>query len=353
MKARLVIDDAVGEQRRLLVDERGLPFRLDVERWSERGQRVRLGEIRWGRVKARIPGDRGWFVDIGDGADGLVEPTRASHVTEGAMLAFRVKAESWSDKSPLLSLADMSPSAQRPDRPGKHADASDDPFLQGVEIVQTCDGAAAREFVDGAIGEATHAIVPLVGGGNISIETTRAATVIDIDSSQRKGGGDAERFALDLNLAAAEVAARQLSLRSLAGLALVDFIGMKLPDNRRRTAQAFRDALAACLGRNSDVLDLSRLSICEAAIARRIRPLADALAAPAEEREALDVLRLIETAGRQNRGARIAATLSEAAAAWLDQDVIDWRGALADRIGPRWTLNPKPGPPGQPDVRSL
>jgi hypothetical protein len=134
---------------------------------------------------------------------------------------------------------------------------------------------------------------------------------------------------------------------------LVDFVGVKQPENRRRTVQAFRDALASYIGRSSDVLDLSRLSVCEAAIARRARPIADALAAPAGEREALDALRLIESVAQQNRGARVVATLSEAAAGWLERDTIGWRGALADRIGARWAIDAKPGPAGPPDVRCL
>jgi hypothetical protein len=185
MKARLCIDDAVGERRRLLVDQHDRPFRLDIERWSERGSRVKLGEIRWGRVKARIAGGRGWFVDLGLGPDGIVEPTRATHVVEGALLAFRVKAEPWSNKGPLLSLADMSPNAPRPDQPGKHADPADDPFQQSVEIMDTLPDSMSRNMIDAAIDEATHAVVQLSGGGNICIEATRGATVIDIDSAQR------------------------------------------------------------------------------------------------------------------------------------------------------------------------
>lgn len=351
MKARLCIDDAVGERRRLLLDMQGRAFRLDIERWSERDARVRLSEIRWGRVKARIPGGRGWFVDIGAGADGVVEPTRAAHVTEGALLAFRVKAEAWSDKGPLLSLADMSPNTPKPEGPGLHASAKDDSFLAGVEVHETLEGAEAREAVDAAIDAATNGVVQLPGGGNIAVEGARGATVIDVDAGQRAGTTDAERFALDLNLAAAEAAARQIALRGVGGLVLVDFVGMTRPESRRAVAQKLRETLAVYLGRASDVLELSRLGVCEAAVARRARPLSDALAGPAAEREALDALRLIETAGTQDRAARLAATVSPEAAAWLERDTIGWRDALAGRIGARWILDAKPGHTGRPDVR--
>ena len=55
MKATLCIDDAVGEHRRTLLDSSGKPFRLEIERWSERGRRAKLDEVWWGRVKARMP----------------------------------------------------------------------------------------------------------------------------------------------------------------------------------------------------------------------------------------------------------------------------------------------------------
>src|SRR5690242_14142294 len=52
VKATVCIDDAVGEHRRALLDEQGRPFRLEVERWSERGKRAKLDEVWWGDRKS-------------------------------------------------------------------------------------------------------------------------------------------------------------------------------------------------------------------------------------------------------------------------------------------------------------
>lgn len=353
VKARLVVDDAVGEKRRLLLDEQGRPFRLHLDRWSERGARALLGEVRWGRVRARIPGNRGWFVDLGEAPDGVMEPTQATHVKEGALLALRVKAEAWSDKGPLLALADISPKVARPDRPGLHAAPEAGAFLEGVEIGDTISGAEARGLVDAAIDEAMHGVVALPGGGDIAVDAARAGVVIDVDGGARATGGDAEGFAAQLNLAAAEAAARQVSLRSIGGLVLVDFVGMKQAENRRAVAARFREALARYLARSSDVLEMSRLGVVEAAVARRTRPLADALAPASVERAALETLRAIETAGWQDRGARLAARVSAEVEAWLDHDHIGWQRALSDRIGPRWAIEVVPGHGGRPDVRPV
>jgi Ribonuclease G/E len=353
VRATLCIDDAVGEHRRALLDPFGKPFRLEVERWSERNTRAKLEEIWWGRVKARMPGNRGWFVDLGLKQDGVVEPTRAAAVTEGALLPLRIKSEAWADKGPVLSLADMSPNASRPDRPQLHAPAGADPFLRGVEIVATITDQPARKHIDAAIEEAGQHVLSLDGGGDIAIDVTRALTAIDVDVGDRPPEVNAGVFALRLNTAAAEEAARQIALRSIAGLMAIDFVRMDDRRHQRAVAATFRKSLATWLGRASEVLDLSTLGVCEAAIARRARPVMDAISAPVAEREALNALREIETAGHAARGARIHARLSAQAATWLDLDSIGWKTHLADRIGARWIIEVENRPPGKPEVWSL
>lgn len=352
MKARLCIDDAVGEQRRALLDAEGRPFRIDIERWTERGKRARLDDIWWGRVKARLPGNRGWFVDVGLERDGVVEPTRAASVVEGALLAFRVKSEAWADKGCVLSLADMSPSVTPPSAPALHQEAAEDSFLRNVDVIETLEGLPARREIEAAIDQASSAVVQLPGGGDISIETTRGLSAVDVDSGARVGERDANAFALNLNLAAAHEIARQVSLRGIAGLLAIDFLRMEQRRDQRAVVEQLRQALAGHLGRASEVLELSALGVCEAAIARRARPLADALAAPADEREALDALRELESVGTSARTGRIHARISTGAHAWLERGVIDWQPALADRIGARWILEAVEGRAGRPEVWS-
>lgn len=352
MKAVLCIDDAIGEHRRALLDKDGCPFRLEVERWNERGRRARLDDVWWGRVKARMPGNRGWFVDLGLERDGVVEPTKAAVVVEGAMLSLRIKSEAWSDKGPVLSLADIPASVSRPKAPQLHMAASPDPFLRGAEVIETRTGMQARQEIDTAIELAGSRVMPLAAGGDISVETPRGLTVIDVDAASRIGEHDAASFALNLNLAAAQEAARQISLRGIGGLLAVDFVRMSDKRDKRAVVGAFRQALATNLGRTSEVLELSPLGVCEAAIARRTRPLIDALAAPPAEREALHALREIESAGITDRGARIKARVSAAAGLWLNADTIGWQTALADRIGQRWSIETAERPPGRPEVWS-
>lgn len=348
VKAALVVDDAVGERRRVLLDSDGRPFRLEIERWSEQQARARLDEVWWGRATARLPGGAGWFVDLG-GETGVIEATKSAAIVEGGLISVRIKSEAWSNKGPSLSLFNLTAATPRPDRPERHAPAPEDVFLSGVEIVDQHDGADARREIDAAIGEALHPVVSIPGGGDIAIEHTRALTTVDVDAADRTGPG--ANYVRDLNLAAGAEAARQISLRGIAGLVVVDFLTMASRKDRETVAAHLRDALGLRLGRASDVGEITRFGLCEASIARRQRPISDALGTGAE-REALDAIRMIETEGQSARGARIHARVSPEAARWLETDVIGWKKALADRIGARWHVEVASGPHEAPDVWS-
>ncbi len=352
MRATLCIDDAVGECRRALLDPFGKPFRLEIQRWSERGRRAKLDEVWWARVSARISGGRGWFVDLGLERAGVVEPTKAQAIIEGAILPLRVKAESWADKGPVLSLADMSPDVPRPGVPHRHADSHDDPFVRGVDVVATLRERAGRSQVEAAIEEAGQRSTSIPGGGDIAIDATRAMTTVDVDAGDRSASADGDVFALDLNLAAAEEAARQISLRGIGGLVVIDFLTLQQRRPQKQVTDAFRSALATWLGRASKVLEMSELGLCEAAVARRMRPVRDALAVPTFEREALDALRVIESAGWAARGSRILARVSTAAHAWLEGNP-ELKQALDERIGGRWAAEAIDRPPGRPQVWSV
>lgn len=352
MKARLLIDDAVGEMRRALLDPAGLAFRLETERWTERACRARVDDLWWGRVRGRMPGQRGWFVDLGLERDGVIEPARSRRLVEGEMLLVRVKSEAWSQKGPALSLADMRAGMAPPEAPQRHQPARQDSFLAGVDVIETCTGLEARREIEAALEEACIPFAHLPGGGDISIETTRGLTAIDVDAGPRTGELDKSDFALSLNLEAAEEAARHVSLRGIGGLLVIDFVRMSSAPDRRKVVGRLRGALASRLGRSSEVLELSDLGMCEAAIARRARPLRDGLFMHAAEREALDALREIETAGRVARSGRIRARISPPARSWLESAAIGWREALAGRIGERWIIETAEREPGRPDVWS-
>jgi ribonuclease E len=85
--------------------------------------------------------------------------------------------------------------------------------------------------------------VPLPCGGSIVIDSTEALTAIDVNSGKARSGGSQEDNILRVNLEAAEEVARQLRLRDIGGLIVVDFIDMRAAKNNKAVEKAVKDAL--------------------------------------------------------------------------------------------------------------
>lgn len=85
--------------------------------------------------------------------------------------------------------------------------------------------------------------VHLPSGGSIVIDHTEALVSIDVNSAKATGGGDIEETALNTNLEAVEEIARQLRLRDIGGLIVIDFIDMSPIRNQRAVSQKMREAL--------------------------------------------------------------------------------------------------------------
>ncbi len=94
--------------------------------------------------------------------------------------------------------------------------------------------------INDALHEAKSPVIVLRNGGRIFIESTQALTAIDVDlgGSAGKRRGDEAIFAM--NIAAAEAIPRQLRLRNIAGLIVVDFIGMRRKDHRRKLVERLK-----------------------------------------------------------------------------------------------------------------
>ncbi len=85
--------------------------------------------------------------------------------------------------------------------------------------------------------------VNLPSGGAIVIDHTEALVSVDVNSARATRGSDIEHTALNTNLEAADEIARQLRLRDLGGLVVIDFIDMENPRNQREVENRLRDAL--------------------------------------------------------------------------------------------------------------
>ncbi len=85
--------------------------------------------------------------------------------------------------------------------------------------------------------------VPLPSGGSIVIDHTEALVAIDVNSARSTRGSDIEETALRTNLEAADEVARQMRLRDLGGLIVIDYIDMEVSRNQREVEQRLKDAL--------------------------------------------------------------------------------------------------------------
>jgi ribonuclease E len=106
--------------------------------------------------------------------------------------------------------------------------------------------------------------VPLPSGGEIVIDGTEALTAIDVNSARSRRKGEAEDNAVKTNLEAAVEIARQLRLRDLGGLIVIDFIDMMAAKNRKKVEEAARAALRGDRARY-DMTRLSKMGLMEIA----------------------------------------------------------------------------------------
>jgi ribonuclease G len=104
--------------------------------------------------------------------------------------------------------------------------------------------------------------VHLKSGGYIVVDETEALVAIDVNTGRHKGGKDQEDAILKVNVEAAEEIARQLRLRNMGGLIVLDFIDMKHPRHRQTVYQKMKEGLRRDKAK-THVLPISQLGLME------------------------------------------------------------------------------------------
>jgi ribonuclease E len=102
----------------------------------------------------------------------------------------------------------------------------------------------------------------LPSGGSLIIERTEALTVIDVNTGKNVGKSNLEETVFRNNLEAAEEVARQLRLRDIGGIIVIDFVDMEVKSNRDEVMRTFRDALARDKTR-TQAFEMSELGLVE------------------------------------------------------------------------------------------
>ena len=184
-----------------------------------------------------------------------------------------------------------------------------------------------RYQIEGQIESAFSRSIRLPSGGSIVVEPTEALITIDINSSKATKGGDIEETALQTNLEAAEEIGRQLRLRDLGGLIVIDFIDMLSNRNQRDVENKLREAVRidrarVQIGRISrfGLLEMSRQrlrpSLTE--FSHEICPRCDGVGTIRSVKStALGVLRLFEEEAMKESTAKVAAQVPVDVATFL------------------------------------
>jgi ribonuclease G len=112
--------------------------------------------------------------------------------------------------------------------------------------------------------------VNLDSGAYLIIEHTEALHVIDVNSGTRSGDAGQEQNALATNLEAAKEVTRQMRLRDLGGIVIIDFIDMRLPENKKRLLEAMEEFMANDRARHT-ILPISKFGLMQIT-RQRLRP---------------------------------------------------------------------------------
>ena len=200
-------------------------------------------------------------------------------------------------------------------------------FMSRVKLYQGDTPLFTHYQIESQIESAFQREVRLPSGGSIVIDPTEALTSIDINSSKATKGGDIEETALNTNLEAADEIARQLRLRDLGGLIVIDFIDMTPPRHQREVENRLKDAVRPDRAR-VQIGKISRFGLLEMS-RQRLRPsLGEASQGPcprcsgqgtirSNESIALSILRLIEEEAIKDNTAQVNAQVPVAVAAYL------------------------------------
>ena len=200
-------------------------------------------------------------------------------------------------------------------------------FVERVKLYEAEVPLFTHFQIESQIESAFQREVRLPSGGSIVIDPTEALTSIDINSARATKGGDIEETALNTNLEAADEIARQLRLRDLGGLVVIDFIDMTPVRHQREVENRLRDAVhhdraRVQLGR------ISRFGLMEMS-RQRLRPSLEESAAHicprchgqgtirSTESLALSILRLMEEEAIKENTSQIEAIVPVDVAAFL------------------------------------
>ena len=209
-----------------------------------------------------------------------------------------------------------------------------------------------RYQIESQIESAFEREVKLPSGGSVVIDPTEALISIDINSSRATRGSDIEETALNTNLEAADEIARQLRLRDMGGLVVIDFIDMMSNRNQREVENRIRDALETDRAR-VQIGKISRFGLLEMS-RQRLRPSlreTSGIVCPRclgqgtirdVESLSLSILRILQEEANKNKSQELRATVPLIVSSYLLNEKRKTISEIEEQSNTRILITPNP-----------
>ncbi|MDA8879846.1 ribonuclease E [Pseudomonadales bacterium] len=223
-------------------------------------------------------------------------------------------------------------------------------FRQRIKLYESDVPLFNRYQIEGQIESAFEREVRLPSGGSLVIDPTEALVSIDINSAKATRGSDIEDTALNTNLEAADEICRQLRLRDIGGLIVIDFIDMNAARNQRAVENRMRDALEIDRAR-VQVGKISRFGLLEMSRQRMrpslgetsgvVCPRCSGLGSIRDiESSALAIMRLVEEEAMKDTSSEIRAFVPISVASYLLNEKREGLTQIEQRTGVRLVVVP-------------
>jgi ribonuclease G len=275
-----IVKEAVGQKGARVTGYVSLPGRHCVlmptidkvgvsHRIASDAERKRLRKI----VESARPPDAGFIIRTA--AEGADEQEIRDDVDYLLKLWDQIRQKSAQTKAPALVYADLDlvlrsvrdmlrdnigemliESDEQYQRARRFASAFMPKYTERIKLYQGRTPLFDAHGIEEALRAAIHRRVPLKSGGSLVIDQGEALTAIDVNTGSFIGKDDLEKTITRNNLEACDEVARQLRLRNIGGIIVVDFVDMDKESNRKLVWEAFQKALA----RDSTRCNITKIS---------------------------------------------------------------------------------------------
>ncbi len=355
-----LIDHRIGESRAVIFDDQGQAFELFIHRWLD--QSPYQGEVHRGIIKRIEDNFSAAFIELERGVTGFLPLSKSlvqkKGLFQGTKIIITIKAEAHSDKLPILEISDPSLTPSLPEthcleslmqadlfktRFERYLKHYYEKYSISIDLVRIEDQDKMDcEDIDDLFDHALSAYIPLSDQGGIWIEKTHALTAIDIDHGRGKGT-HFQQGIIKRNLEALSVIERQIRLRRISGLIVIDFITIHNPKARHDLFKAIQSAFNSHhYDHKLIIAPLSQFCLCELSRERLKSPLSEIMLNQSQQKTsetlALEAIHKLYQAGLVHKKEYLYLIVHKEIMNWLETTALNWKQILETKFGNRFAV---------------